>query len=156
MKKAAVILAIAVLSGAMAFWLMRSHQIAIHQRALVDSMPELTWVRTELKLSDEQFAKVSKLHADYRPKCIGMCGKITAARGKMAAIAGRDHQMTPELETAIREYAATRAECQQAMLNHIYQTAGILDKDQAGSYLAMTLPYALDTTPNEPGHLQSH
>ncbi|MEO7100332.1 MAG: hypothetical protein ABI162_13290 [Luteolibacter sp.] len=154
MKKAALILAVAILAGAMAFCLMRSHEIAKRQGALLDSMPELTWMRTELKLSDEQFAKVSKLHSDYRPKCMEMCGKIATTREKMASIASRNHQMSPELETAVREYAVTRAECQQAMLNHIYQTAALLDKDQAARYLETTLPYALDTA--ESGDVHSH
>ena len=154
MKKAVLILAVSIVAGAMAFCLMRSHQIAKHQGALVDSMPELTWVRTELKLNDEQFARVSKLHSDYRPKCMKMCGEIAAAREKMTALASRNRQMSPELETAIREYAVTRAECQQAMLNHIYQTAALLDKDQASRYLETTLPYALDTA--ESGDAHSH
>ncbi len=153
MKKAALILIAAVLAGALAFYLMRSHQIAKHQGALLDSMPELAWVRTELKLSDEQFAEVSKLHSDYRPRCVEMCGKIATAHGRMVALAGRGREISPELETAIREYAATRAECQQAMLKHIYQTAGVLDKDQAARYLETTLPYALDTTPGGSVHV---
>ncbi|MEO8614137.1 MAG: transmembrane domain-containing protein [Luteolibacter sp.] len=156
MKKAVVILIAAVLAGTIAFWLMRSHQISKNQGALLDSMPELAWVRTELKLSDEKFAEVSKLHSDYRPKCMEMCGKIAMAHEKMVALAGRNQEMSHELETAIREYAATRAECQQAMLNHIYQTAGVLDKYQAARYLETTLPYALDTSPGDSAHGHSH
>lgn len=156
MKRAVLVLIVAMLAGAMAFWLMRSHQIAKRQGALVDSMPELTWVRTELKLSDEQFARVSKLHSDYRPKCMEMCGKIATAHEKMVVLAGETCTMNSELEAAIREYAATRVECQQAMLVHIYQTAGVLEKGQAARYLETTLPYALDDTSDGAVHIHSH
>ncbi len=153
MRKATLILITAVLAGTLAFCLMRSHQIAKHEGALIDSMPELAWLKSELKLSNEQFAKVSKLHSDYRPKCMEMCGKIATAHGKLVTLAGSGHEISPELESAIRDYAATRAECQQAMLTHIYQTAEAMDPKQAVLYLETTLPYALDTIPGGSVHV---
>jgi hypothetical protein len=82
MKRSILVLAIALVAGVTAFCLIRAQIAAKPQSVLLDSMPELAWVKSELKLSDEQFAKVSALHAAYRPKCMEMCGKIAAAHEK--------------------------------------------------------------------------
>jgi hypothetical protein len=146
MKRGFLILALALVAGALAFWAMRSRKMAERNEVLLDSMSELAWVRSELKLSDAQFAKVAELHAAYRPKCVEMCRRIAEARGKVEALAKASNVITPELEAALREHAETHAECQQAMLRHLYETAATLDPDQAKSYLETMLPMAVDST----------
>jgi hypothetical protein len=151
MKRGFILLALVIVAGVAAFCFTRSHKMA-EQRALrLDSMPELAWVRTDLKLTDEQFEKVSELHAAYRPKCMEMCRRISKAHEKVQAAARAGGAMTPELETAIREHAETQVECQRAMLKHIYETAAVLDKDRAARYLETMLPFALDFTRDESG-----
>jgi hypothetical protein len=149
MKKGLLILAIATIAGVMAFCLMRSHKAAAVGGPLLDSMPELAWVRTELKLTDEQFAKVSQLHLAYRPKCMEMCHRISEARGKLEELSGKDRKLTPELDAALVDYARIHAECQRAMLSHLYETAAVLDGNQASRYLETMVPYALDSTFSE-------
>ncbi len=146
MKKGILILAIALLAGVMAFCLMRSRTITHSRENLLDSMPELAWVRTDLKLTDEQYAKVSELHVTYRPKCMEMCRRISAAHEKMDGLAGKGRELTPALEAAIREHAVIHAECQQEMLKHLYETARVLDEKQAAHYLETMIPFALDFT----------
>jgi len=146
MKKGILILAIALLAGVIAFCLMRSRTITHSRENLLDSMPELAWVRTDLKLTDAQFSKVSELHAAYRPKCMEMCRRISDAHEKVDGLAGKGRKLTPELDAAIREHAVIHAECQQAMLKHLYETAAVLDEKQAGRYLETMIPFALDST----------
>ena len=155
MKKGAYILAIALLAGVIAFCVMRSHKIAESRGNLLDSMSELAWVRKDLALTDAQFSKVSELHAAYRPKCMAMCRSISEAHEKMEALARKDRKLTPEFDEAIREHAAIHAECQRAMLRHLYETAGVLDASQASRYLETMIPYALDFTHSESGNLHS-
>ena len=125
-----------------AFCFTRSHQMAERRELRLDAMPELAWARTDLKLTDEQFAKVSDLHAAYRPKCSDMCRLISEARGRIEAAARGSREMTPELEAAIREHAETQ-------IQHMYETAAVLDRHQATRYLETTLPFALDFAPAE-------
>lgn len=155
MKRGLVLLALAVIAGVAAFCLTRSHQMAEHRALRLDSMPELTWVRTDLKLTDEQFAKVSELHRAYRPKCEDMCARISEADEKVMTEARQSEAMTSDLESAIRERAQTHAQCQQAMLKHIYETAAVLDKEQAARYLKTMLPFALNFSPAESGDSSS-
>lgn len=146
MKKLLLMLAVSLLAGVMSFCLMRCHRMSAHHGLLVYSMPELTWIRKDLKLTDAQFAKVSAMHASYRPKCMEMCRSIADGHEKIEALARRDHRVTRELEAAIREHSENHARCQQAMLQHIYETAAVLDDAQASRYLETMLPYALDFT----------
>ena len=146
MKKALVILVIALAAGVAAFWVTRSHQQAAHPNVLLDAIPELAWLRGELKLSDAQFAQASALHAAYRPQCAAMCRRIAETHARMADLARRGRSLSPELVAAIHEHARVRAECQQKMLEHLYQTADLLDDGQAARYLATVLPHALDSS----------
>lgn len=156
MRKGLIILAVAALAGVMAFCLMRSHKLAAVRGPMLDSMPELAWLRTELKLTDEQFTKVSRLHVAYRPECMEMCRDISEAHEKTEGLtAVKVREMTPELEAAIREHALIHADCQQAMLKHLYETAAVLDDTQASRYLETMLPYALDFSLSESGNLHS-
>ncbi len=155
MRKGIIVLILALLAGVTAFCLMRSHKMAVIRGPLLDAMPELAWVRTELKLTDEQFAKVSELHAAYRPKCKELCRSISDAHEKMEGLARKDRNLTPELEEALREHARIHVESQQAMLKHLYETAAVLDHNQASRYLEAMLPYALDFSHSESANLHS-
>lgn len=150
MKKGLTILAIAALAGVMAFFLMRSHKLAAARGPILDSMPELAWVRTSLKLTDEQFAKVSELHSAYRPQCAEMCGRIAEAHETMEKLIHESPEMTPDLAKAIHQHAVIHAECQEAMLRHIFQTAGVMDQDQSARYIKEMLPFVLDFSHSEP------
>ena len=150
MKKGLLILLLALAAGGAAFWLTRTHHPSDRQAVLLDSMPELAWLRGELKLSDSQFAQASALHTAYRPQCAVMCCRIAEAHARLETLAQGARSMTPELADAIREHARVRAECQQKMLDHLYQTARLLDDAQAARYLAKVLPHALETTPAGP------
>ncbi len=155
MKRALILLAVALIAGVAAFCFTRSHKMAEQHGPLLDAMPELAWIRTDLKLSDAQFAKVSELHVAYRPQCMEMCDRISQAHEKVKAAARSSGSMTSELEAAIQEHAETHAQCQQAMLKHMYETAAVLDKEQAARYLETMLPFALDFAPAESGHTPS-
>lgn len=145
MKKGLMVLMLAAVIGIAAFLVTRTHQQSHRKEVLLDTMPELAWLRGELKLTDAQFAKASGLHAAYRPKCAAMCRNIAEARTRLETLARDARAMTPELAEAIREHARVQAECQQKMLEHLYQTADLLDDKQAARYLETVLPYALDS-----------
>jgi hypothetical protein len=146
MKQGLLILLLALAAGGAAFWVTRTHQQHDRQAVLLDAMPELAWLRGELKLSDDQFAQASALHTAYRPQCAVMCRRIADAHANLETLAQNGRGMTPELAAAILELARVRAECQHKMLEHLYQTANLLDDKQAARYLEKVLPAALEAT----------
>lgn len=144
MKRPLFMFAFALLAGVLAFFGMRNHQMAERNGALlVDQLPELAWLKKDLQLSDSEFAKVKELHLSYRPKCLEMCSRITQAREKLRDSSQAERRMSPELESAVREYAKVQADCQQAMLRHLYQTAAFLSPKKAERFLKAALPAAL-------------
>lgn len=153
MKRASLILFVALIAGLAAFCGVRSYKMAGQKSVLLDSMSELSWMKSELRLSDGQFAKVSELHTAYRPQCAEMCERIAEAHEKMEALIHENPEVTPELEKAIHRHAVIHAECQAAMLRHLFQTAGVMDQGQAALYLKEMLPFALDFNHSEPGEL---
>lgn len=132
------------LAGVSAFFLMRNHKIEEHKSALVvDQLPELAWLKKELQLSEEEFSKIRTLHLNYRPKCLEMCKRISEARENLQAASQNQREWNPALEGALQEHTKVQADCQRAVLQHLYQTAAILSPDQAERFLKATLPTAL-------------
>jgi hypothetical protein len=156
MKKAFFVMVMAIAAGLVAFCVMRSYQQKERNGVMLDSMPELAWLRTDLKLSDAQFAEVSRLHAAYRPKCEEMCMEIAKARHDLEATTLRNREMNAEVQAAVQKHADTRARCRQAMLQHMYETAAVLDASQATRYLETMLPYAMDDAGAGADKLHSH
>lgn len=156
MKKGALLLVVAMVAGMAAFGVTRWHKGTVdshHTGVALDAMPELAWLRTELQLTDEQFAKVKALHAAYRPKCVEMCRRISEAHEKIESFAEAHRVITPEYKTALKEHADIHVECQEEMLRHLYRTAAMLNEDQAKRYLEAMLPFAMDFTHSESGNL---
>jgi hypothetical protein len=149
MRKGHYFLLLALIAGVIAFCVSRLHQQSARKEVLLDSLPELVWLREKLNLSEEQFAKASELHVAYRPICQEMCAKIAAAHANMDAVAARSRGMTPELREAIREHARIHAECEERVLEHLYRTAELFDKKQADLYLRTVLPLALGSDDGE-------
>jgi len=159
MKKPLIVLIIAVIAGVSAFFVMRRHGETAHSHSsgvVLDTMPELEWLRGDLKLSDEQFAKVKALHVAYRPACVVMCRRIAAAHEKLDKLGNENKSLTPEFQAALKEHADIHLECQEAMLRHLYETAATLNPDQAGRYLKTMLPFALDFSHSETGNIHAH
>lgn len=145
MKKGLLILAVAILAGILAFFVTRGQPPTAGDSLLLDSLPELAWLRTDLKLTDEQFAKVGDLHRAYRPVCAEMCRNIAESEAAVAQLASTQGGMTEDLAQAIENHGRVIAACKRSMLDHLYQTAALMDENQARRYLDVTLPLALDS-----------
>ncbi len=145
MKKGLLILAAAMMAGILAFFLSRGQPSPDPGTVLLDSLPELAWLRTDLKLTDAQYAKVGELHRAYRPVCAEMCRRIAEGEAAVAKLARAQGGMNDELSQAIDNHGRVIAACKRSMLEHLYQTASLMNERQARRYLEVTLPLALDS-----------
>jgi hypothetical protein len=145
MKKGLLMLLAAMAAGIVAFFLSRGGSSHDTTSVLLDSMPELAWLRTDLKLTDEQFSKVEQLHREYRPVCAEMCHRIAHSEADVAKLASAKNGMTDELSKAIETHGRVIVECKRSMLEHLYQTASLMDEQQSRRYLDVALPLALDS-----------
>ncbi len=155
MKRGLLILIAALIIGSASFYITRQRcscsmpdTMATHDGN--SRLPELEWLHHELKLTDEQFAKVSALHLAYRPTCEALCMKVMASHDKVRALVNAGTQVSPELKAALQEHAALHVECQSAMLAHLYQTAACMSPEQAKQYLDAMLPQVIEMA-MEPG-----
>jgi hypothetical protein len=135
---------VALMAGFLAFYLMRSHQMAPSHNTMLDSMPELAWVKSEFNLNEQQFANVSRLHANYRPRCKEMCDRIQKSSAHLEQLCQTQSSLNPQVESAVTAHANLQLECQKEMLKHIYQTSAALDPSQAERYLETVLPQVLN------------
>ncbi len=119
-------------------------------------LPELAWLRREFDLGETEFERVSALHLAYLPTCESLCERVATARGRVRELVLASSSITPELEAALREEAALRAECQTAMLRHLYDTAGALPPEKARDYLEVMLPEVLAMTSESAEHHGGH
>jgi hypothetical protein len=139
MKRPLVILILALIAGFAAFGITRKHCTTSNSNTLLDHLPELAWLKTELALSDAQFSKVAELHDSYRPVCEEMCRRIDDSRVRLEAVALKSRSTDTEHERV-------RGECKMKMLEHLYQTAALMSEEQAERYLKAVLPAALGST----------
>ncbi len=150
MKRGILVVALALLLGIGGYSLVswRRHE-ALHQ--LVEEPdyghhgtdvehPELDWVKEELEVTEEQFAKIRALHLAYHPVCEELTHKLEASHKKLNRLMGAAEAIGPEIEAALREHAAVHLECDSAMLRHFYETAQCLNPVQARRYLDEMLP----------------
>lgn len=98
---------------------------------------ELLWLRREFKLTDAQFAQIKSLHEKYSGRCDAMCREIMRVNTRLDSLITADHEVTPELSSAMEEAARVQANCRTAMLAHIYEVAANMEPTQGARYVQM-------------------
>ena len=136
MKRSWFILIGGVVLAIMGFAGMYAFATASQQAAVRNSQPELTWLRQEYQLSDEQFTRISELYAAYHPKCVEMCREIDAQNARLQTLLAVTNVITPEIRQALADQSQLRAKCEANMLNHFYQVSQVMPPDKGKRYLA--------------------
>lgn len=94
-------------------------------RQAVKAGDAMEWLRSEFHLTDEQYAKIKRLHDDYYVECSGHCAAIMEARD--------------EGESA-EEVARLEAVCEHSMAEHCHDVAAVMTSDDGARYLKIVLP----------------
>jgi len=135
---------LALILGLGAFWCARLIRPQVAGAACTTHhCSELSWMKEEFGLSDEEFRKIEQLHNDYVPRCDEYCCQVAESAAKVKRLAEHSDSMSEELAAALKDYERTRLECQQALLEHLYETASCMPPDKAKRFLDMALPSAL-------------
>lgn len=161
MKRGLVILLISVAMGLGMFWCSNrilSSTASDFARSIPKEsgslLPELDWLQSWLNLNGAQLQQVKALHLDYLPKCEAMCHRLSQSNKHILTMGFRSTSLDADMRSAMRERARLMEECQQALLEHVYQTSACMRSEQAQKYLDLMLPYVLgiatsDTSGNE-------
>jgi len=107
------------------------------------SQGEMEWLRQEFQLTDAQFEKIDALHAAYRPQCDRMCEKVAESRIRLDHLIDANRSVTPEVESAFKEYALLEEQCRQAMLGHIYDVSAAMSPESGARYVQLMKDHIL-------------
>src|SRR6266568_6689550 len=136
MKKGQTILLLGLLACAAAFFGIY-YLGTVHCRDMMrESKPELAWLKSEFKLSDAEFARISQLHEAYLPECRERCKRIKEQGEKLQQLLAQAKAVTPEIQNLLAERAKTRAECEAEMLKHFLEVSRTMPPQQGQRYLA--------------------
>ncbi len=95
----------------------------------------LLWLKSEFKLSDADYTRISNLHDTYLPGCMERCREIARVRQELSSLIQANKNLTPELKAKFEESAHLRAECSGMMLAHFYEVAAAMAPAAAIRYL---------------------
>ncbi len=134
-KSAAILLLGLVLSvaGFVGFYYLGTARCRAMMR---EPQPELAWLKTEFRLSDTEFARISKLHEAYLPKCRERCRSIAEVNAKLQQLLVQSTNVTPEIHALLTNRAQMRADCEAEMLEHFLEVSHTMPPEQGHRYLA--------------------
>ena len=137
MKRALLILLVTGVVSLAAYFV--SYELATRRSKSLLEHPDcgVMWLRDQYHLTDSQFAKVTKMHEDYRPTCERMCQRIAAANDKVNMLVASNRTVTPETEAALKEWALLQHECRTAMLRHVYAVSAEMSPEDGQRYIKM-------------------
>jgi hypothetical protein len=135
MKKAGFILMVGLLLSVTAFACLFYLGTASSRGLMNEPQPGLAWLKKEFKLSDAEFARVTKLHEAYMPQCAERCRRIAQLSGKLGQLLNNASVITPEIQNVLAERAKMRADCEAEMLSHFLEVSRMMPPEQGQRYL---------------------
>lgn len=133
-------LAVGALSFGLTRWLAHPH--------LADD--EMTWMKTEFRLTPAQTAAIEKLHDDYNPVCMEHCRLIRETRGRLTSLETAGKRDTPDYAAALAEMTRLKGVCHDATQKHLEAVAAQMSPDEGRRFLALTLPKLADQSHSAP------
>ena len=136
MKRGAIILALGLFLGAVAYAGFYFAGMAPHRAMLESQVPELAWLKKEYGLRDAEFKRVEQLHDAFKTECVALCGRIDSKNSELEELLATADKMTPEIEAKLSEAAELHVQCQKNMLRHFFEVSRNMPPDQGRRYLA--------------------
>ena len=132
-----------LVAAAVGFVAYRASGDAAVQAALA-RQDAMEWLRVDFQLTDEQFAKIKKLHDSYSVVCEEHCREIQEATRARAELKDAAQTDPAAIAAADRQVEQLRLVCESAIATHVRQCAGEMSPQAAQRYLALVLPKIKD------------
>lgn len=136
MKRGLLILGLGVVGAVLAYYCVYLIGTATPRAMMQSPQPELAWLKHEFNLGDAEFKRISELHDDYLPQCIERCRRIDESNGRLFKTLDTATEITPDIETLLKERAQLRATCQSEMLEHFFEVSRTMPPEHGRRYLA--------------------
>jgi len=98
--------------------------------------PELAWLKKEFKLSDAEYDRIVRLHEAYLPQCAERCRTIEEQNRELGQLLAQSTNVTPQIQTLLKQRAETRATCETEMLKHFLAVSRTMPPEEGRHYLA--------------------
>jgi Spy/CpxP family protein refolding chaperone len=105
---------------------------------------QLQWMKTELKLSDKQFARIKAIHEECSPRLLALAAQVAQMRGEYDAF---EHERTTSGQIDFLEFAhfvehrrAVNRECLTSTQRLVADAARVMTAQQREQYLGMLGP----------------
>jgi hypothetical protein len=135
MKKGGFVLVLGLLLAVAAFLGFYYCGTASCRALMMAPQPGLAWLKKEFKLSDAEYARITRLHEAYLPQCAQRCLRIADLNRKLEQLLSQASAVTPEIQNVLAERAKTRADCEAEMLNHFLEVSRMMPPEQGRRYL---------------------
>lgn len=135
MKKAALILLAGLLFSTVAFSSFYYLGTASLRSMLNEPQPGLAWLKKEFKLTDAEYARITRLHEEYLPKCGERCMRIAELNSHLEQLLSKASSVTPEIQQLLARRAQMRSDCEAEMLDHFLQVSRMMPPEQGKRYL---------------------
>lgn len=135
MKRTYLILFAGIAVAALAWCGFYFGTMAPYRAMLHSDAPELEWLKTQFKLGESEFKRISEMHEAYQPKCEEMCRLVLAKNDELRVSLAETSSLTPEIETKLAQVAELRASCQKMMLEHFFNVSRAMPPEQGRRYL---------------------
>jgi Spy/CpxP family protein refolding chaperone len=105
---------------------------------------QLQWMKTELKLSDEQFARIKTIHEESSPRLLALAAQVARMREEYDAF---EHERTTAGQIDFLEFAhfveqrrAVNRECLTSTQRLVADAARVMTAQQRERYLGLLGP----------------
>ena len=136
MKRAPVILLLALAVGVAVFAASFVLAQRVCAKRMANAADDLDWLRQEFRLSDAELARVRELHNGYLPECATRCRSIAAKKAELESALADATNVSETAVQKLNELAALRAQCQTQMLRHFVEVSQAMPPEQGKRYLA--------------------
>ncbi|WP_078813561.1 hypothetical protein [Prosthecobacter debontii] len=140
----------ALLLGIIAFLVARG--VLNHQRqknfaqnihALEQDTPALlAWMKTDLGLTDDEFARECRIHDEHMVEYRRLCDEMQASRERLKTALQESQNLSDEGQAAaIKDYEDHFEACERAVIQHVKHVAAAMNPKAGQTYLTMMLPH---------------
>ncbi|MEI6715002.1 MAG: periplasmic heavy metal sensor [Verrucomicrobiota bacterium] len=99
----------------------------------------LAWMQKDLQLTDQEYGKVCALHDAYMPNCKALCQKLDKCARDLSDVFERELKSSAATEAAFRDYEAVRSECQRQSMQHVLETAAVMNPEAGRRFMREVL-----------------
>lgn len=135
MKRAVVIVVAGLLAAFTGYCALYYCATKKHREMMESPAPELAWLKSEFRLSDEEFERIAKLHEGYMARCAELCQRIAQKSSELRHILSGTNIDAKAVEQKLNEAGELRVECQKNMFNHFLEVSRHMPPAQGSRYL---------------------